>query len=307
LKTDSFKLNSSDGLKIHINRWLPPKSSKAVLQIAHGMAEHSQRYNDFGSFMADNGFSVYANDHRGHGRTAGSIDQMGFCSQQNGWQLMLGDMHFLTGYIKERHPGTPVFLLGHSMGTLLARNYAFYWGDQIKGLLLSGVNSYQPALTILGLIISFILATMKGKEAKSPFLNNMLFGGYNKFFKPARTGFDWLCSDQKVVDRYIEDKYCGAVFSAGFFYDLAKATINIHKMSNIKKTPKNLPILMLCGENDPVGSMAKGAAKVYQSYKRTGIKDISFKVYKGSRHEILNEKTKSVVYHDILAWTGARL
>ncbi len=283
------------------------KSCKAAIQISHGMAEHSGRYQDLGNFLAEKGFAVYAHDHRDHGRSVSSPQQLGFCAPHNGWRLILEDMLALTRHMEEKHPGVPIFLLGHSFGTLLSLNYTFCWANKINGMLLSGLSSCQPILSIFGLIFSFIQSSISSKKTKSPFLNNLLFGGYNKHFKPARTDFDWLCSDPAVVDRYIEDQHCGAIFSAGFFYDLANASIEIHRTKNFKKIPSNLPIIILCGENDPVGNMVKGAEKVCLALKRAGIKDIVFKAYKGCRHEILNEKIKDEVYKDILYWINAHL
>lgn len=296
-----------DNQELHMHHWTPSKKSKAVLQIAHGMAEHSRRYHDLGSFMSSREIAVYAHDHRGHGQTAGNTSQLGFCGAQNGWQKVLKDIHCLTKYIQKKHPGIPVFLLGHSFGSLLSLNYAFHWANDIQGIILSGLSSYQPVLSYSGLIIAFLESKIKGKKAKSHILNNMLFGGYNKHFQPARTDFDWLCTNPEVVDRYEEDPYCGAVSSAGFYYDLAKATININRFSHLKKIPSWTPMLIISGEYDPVGGMTKGTYKIFQRLKKAGLKDVRFKVYDGCRHEVLNEKSKAQTFQDILEWTLARV
>lgn len=300
LAANALKLESQ-GLKIHVNSWVP-SNEKAIIQLAHGMAEHSKRYHDFSCAMSDNGIAVYANDHRGHGQTA-SPQGLGFISGQDGWKSMIEDMYALNRHIIKRHSGCPVFLMGHSMGSLLALEYAARRGHGLRGILLSGVSSYQPVLSFLGLVISWSQARLKGRKTKSLFLNNLLFGGYNKYFKPSRTDFDWLCSDKKVVDSYLEDDLCGNVSSAGFFYDLAKASLHIYNPRNLKNLP-DIPFKILCGKQDPVGTMGRGAQGLYLILKKAGIRDICFNLYKGCRHEVLNEKIKDTVYRDIITWVA---
>ncbi|MCG9479910.1 MAG: lysophospholipase [Actinomycetia bacterium] len=307
MHSKSFKLSCGDRQKIHVNSWVADHKPRAILLIAHGMAEHSARYQEFGRFLSQNQITVYAHDYRGHGKTAEDQKYLGFCSNQKGWQFMLEDIGYLNKYINQKHPGLPVFILGHSMGSLLVINFAYLGGKQIDGLILTGVASYQPVFTIAGLLIAAIQCRIKGKEARSYILHNMLFGGYNKHFSPARTDFDWLCTDQEVVDRYISDPYCGSVLTAGFFYNLARATLNINKTRNLDRIPKNLPVLMLAGQYDAVGNMARGVKKFYKTFQKLAIQDLNLKIYPDCRHELLNEKIKDSIYEDILTWVEGHL
>jgi len=307
LHIKAFKLPCGDRQEIHVTSWVVDPKPRAILLMAHGMAEHSARYQEFGTFLSQKQFTVYAHDHRGHGKTAEGQDCLGLCSAKEGWQLMVEDIGYLNKYIKQKHPGLPVFILGHSMGSLLAINFAYLEDKQIDGLILTGVASFQPVFTIAGLIIASIQCRIKGKEARSHVLHNMLFGGYNKHFSPARTDFDWLCTDQEVVDRYISDPYCGAVLTTGFFYNLARATLNINKTRNLDRIPKNLPILMLAGQHDPVGNMGRGVKKIYETLQKLGLEDLNLKIYPDCRHELLNEKIKDRIYEDILTWMERRL
>jgi alpha-beta hydrolase superfamily lysophospholipase len=302
--TDTFTFKGSDGKEIFSRKWLPETDIKikAVIQIAHGMAEHSARYEGFAKALTENNFGVYANDHRGHGQTACSIENLGFFADKNGWDLVVNDMEQLTRTIKVNHPKTPVFLLGHSMGSFLTRDYMFSYSDNINGVILSA-TACDPGLSgYAAMAISKIESILKGKEAKSPLLDKLFFGDFNKAFKPNRTEFDWLTRDNAVIDRYINDPYCGTVFKAGCFNDLLKGIKKINKVSNIQKVPKSLPVYFFAGSKDPVGYFTKGVKKVYKAYKYAGIKDLTLKFYEGGRHEMLNETNRDEVYKDIINW-----
>ncbi|MDD3777387.1 MAG: lysophospholipase [Actinomycetota bacterium] len=301
-----IKLNSSLNYDLEVNRWTAA-DEQAVVQIAHGMAEHSARYGPFAQFLTNNHISVYAHDHRGHGKLAQQQGQAGLCPPQRGWQYMIEDMLKVNRHIKESHPGKPVFMLGHSMGSLLAINFAYLYGDFIDGLLLTGVASPQPIFSRIGLVIAALQSRFKGIHAPSQLLHNMLFGGYNKHFMPARTDYDWLSTNTEAVDNYIADPHCGIVFCTKFFYDLARATLDIYKVSNLEKIPKTLPLLLMAGSQDAVGHMTKGVEKVYQLFQKAGIKDLKFKIYDRCRHELLNEEIRLTIYQDIINWISSRL
>lgn len=303
MEAESFKFKSC-GKEIFAYKWLPQKGIriKAIIQIAHGMAEHASRYRAFGLAMANEGIAVYANDHRGHGKTAGHVDNVGYFADKNGWDLVIEDIHKFTELIKKDHPGIPFFLFGHSMGSLLVRNYCFIYGKDIDGIILTGNSGDPGLLKFLGVLVSRLEILFKGKRAKSPFLNKLTLGAYNKAFSPARTDFDWLSRDNKVVDEYIGDPFCGGVFSAGFFLDLSLGALAVNNPANISKTPGDLPIFLLSGGSDAVSNMAKDIEKICSQYRKAEIKDISFKIYPGARHELLNETNKEEVCSDIAGW-----
>ena len=222
MKNDTFKFKASDGTQIFTYRWLPDKASAIVgaVQIAHGMAEHAARYERFADALTKVGYALYANDHRGHGKTAGSLDRVGYFADEKGWEKVVVDMHTLTGIIKKECPKKPFFLFGHSMGSFLSRHYSMLYAKELTGLVLSGTGGDPGALGKIGLFIATIEAKLKGEKAKSEIMTKLSFGAFNGAFKPNRTDYDWLSRDNAEVDKYVNDPWCGAVFTAGFFCDL---------------------------------------------------------------------------------------
>ncbi|MBW2356206.1 MAG: lysophospholipase, partial [Deltaproteobacteria bacterium] len=253
MTSDSFTFRTDDGSDIFTYRWLPdPDTSiKAVVQIAHGMAEHAGRYGRFAEVLNAAGYAVYANDHRGHGRTAGDPARTGYFADHDGWFKVAGDLVQLTGIIRENHPGRPVFLLGHSMGSFLVRTVITQDAGEIAGAVLSGTGGDPGLLGKVGLVIARAVAALKGRRHPSRLLNALSFGGFNKAFAPARTEFDWLSRDSAEVDKYVADPFCGAVFSAGFFVDLLTGMAYIHRPEQIARIPKDLPIYLFSGAADP--------------------------------------------------------
>lgn len=290
-------------------RWTPenPKQIVGVVQIAHGMAEHAGRYARFAGYLADAGFAVYANDHRGHGKTAGALENVGYFADAGGWQAVVEDMVQLTAIIRGELPGVPIFLLGHSMGSFLSRSYIATHGEDLAGVILSGTGGDPGLLGKVGLLIARWECFRKGKKAQSPLLNNLSFGGFNKAFKPNRTDFDWLSRDAVEVDAYIADPYCGGIFTAGFFVDLLTGLQFINSAGGIRQIPKDLPVHFLSGACDPVGNNTKGVRQVVDAFKAAGIKDMTATFYEGGRHEMLNETNRDEVFRDILGWLRTRM
>lgn len=304
METKTTTFQADDGKEIFYHQWLPEDKEriKAIVQIAHGMAEHSKRYHRFAEALTKEGFAVYANDHRGHGQTAGSLENVGYFADENGWNLVVEDMHKLTETIKSNHPNIPVFLFGHSMGSFLSRNYIFRYGNDIQGVILSGTGG-DPGL--LGKIENFVAkreSKNKGKKFRSPLLKNLSFGKFNNAFKPNRTEFDWLSRDDAEVDTYVNDPYCGGDFTAGFYEDLLSGLGVVNSFKNTRKVPKNLPIYLFSGEKDPVGNNTKGVKQIFKAYQKAGIKDVTCKFYKDGRHEMLNEINREEVFSDIIIW-----
>ena len=309
MKTEPFTFQASDGKEIYTNKWLPDKteSIKAIVQISHGMAEHSTRYKRFAEALTAANFAVYANDHRGHGKTAGKIENLGYFADSNGWQRVVEDMKELSLHIKENHPGIPIFLFGHSMGSLLTREYLFTYSQEIDGAILSGTAGDPGLLGSIGILVSKLESFLRGKKTKSSLLDKLSFGKFNNAFKPNRTAFDWLSRDEAEVDKYIADPYCGTVFTAGFFNDMLKGIKNINCFSNIQKMPKKLPIYLFSGAYDPVGENTKGVSKLINTFKKAGMEDITSKFYKDGRHEMLNETNREEVFSNVIQWVGLHL
>ncbi len=304
MKSDTFTFKASDGTKIFVYRWLPGARSniKAAVQIAHGMAEHAARYERFARELVNSGYAVYANDHRGHGKTAGAFENVGYFADEQGWEKVVDDMHLLTALIRKENPGVPIFLFGHSMGSFLSRNYAMLHGKELKGLVLSGTNGDPGLLGRVGLFVAKREAARKGKKTKSPLLDKLSFGAFNKAFKPNRTNFDWLSRDNAEVDKYVADPYCGDVFTAGFFCDLLRGLAFINDSRNVGKIPGELPIYLFSGSMDPVGGNTKGVLQTFNALVKAGIKDVTYKFYQDARHETLNETNREEVFKDVIDW-----
>ncbi|SHO50984.1 alpha/beta hydrolase [Anaerocolumna xylanovorans] len=301
---ENFTFRSMDGTIVHGYRICPEPDVqlKGIVQIAHGMAETSERYERFGTSLAGQGYLVYVHDHRGHGKTAGELENVGYLADKDGFLWLVRDMHHLTIIIRKKYPSLPLFLMGHSMGSFAAQRYSMEYGNELSGLILSGSNGNQGIMLKAGYLIAAMEVRKNGRRAKSEKMDNLLFGGFNKIFSPNRTDFDWLTREEEEVDKYIKDPYCGTVFTGGFFYDFIKGLMAIEKKKNRRRVPKDLPMLIISGDKDPVGKCGKGVKNLYQIYKKTGVKDITLKLYKDGRHELLNELNKEEVTEEIIGW-----
>jgi alpha-beta hydrolase superfamily lysophospholipase len=267
------------------------------------------RYEDFARFLTDAGYICYGDDHRGHCRTAADEKHLGDWGP-NGWDGVVGEIKVLTGIIKKENPGIPVFMMGHSWGSFLAQDYIEQWGGELKGVILSGTTGGEPPWLErkLGPIIIKRELKKHGPMGNSPILQKTVFGSYNKPFK-GPTGFEWLSRDPAVVDKYVNDPMCGWM-DKGTVVSYAMLGLGLQKIreeSNQQKIPKDLPVCIMYGSEDPVGKKGKGPQAVYEEYKKAGIKDVGIKVYEGARHEILNETNRQEVYKDMLDWFDAHL
>lgn len=298
-----FTFEAADKTQIFVYKWLPENMPvKGVVQIAHGMAEHAERYTHFAECLTSQGFAVYANDHRGHGKNIAKASDMGFFAPDNGWFKTVDDMHKLSQIISAEYPGKPLFILGHSMGSLLTRTYICNYSKELKGVILSGTAGSPGLVGPLARFIVFICRILKGKHGRVRLLDNMSFGSFNNKIKNPRTPFDWLSTDTNVVDKYIADPLCGGLFTVQFFSDLLTGLRFIFKNSNLKKIRPDMPVLLISGSQDPVGDFGKGVNQTFKKFKKNGIRNVDMKFYKEFRHEILNEVNKEWVYSDIAGW-----
>lgn len=309
MDTTTFTVTATDGTPLHVFRWLPDAGAapKAVVQIAHGMAEHSARYARFAEVLTAAGYAVYANDHRGHGQTAGDLKRAGFFAEHDGWSTVVEDMYAVTRTIREEQPGLPIFLFGHSMGSMLSRTYAIRHGAELDGLILSGTGGDPGMLGKVGQVVALVEAKVRGKGTASPLLDKLSFGNFNKPFEPARTPFEWLSRDPAEVDAYIADPWCGFVCTAGMFQDLLSGIALINADSQVARIPQGLPIYLFSGAEDPVGDKTKGVQQVVDQFRRLGIKDVFVRFYLGARHEVLNETNRDEVMADVVDWLDDHL
>lgn len=306
MKQNTFTVTDPEGYKIFTYQWLPDGAPfKAAIMLVHGMAEHSGRYQRLAEALTGAGYLVYAQDCRGHGRTAGTPEKIGY-QGRDGFNGVIADLHQLSGLIQKENPGLPLVIFGHSMGSFLVQQYIEEYGHELRGAILSGTCGPKGIAVTAGIFLAWLIVHVSDPGARNLFLHKKAFAGYNRKFKPERTPFDWLTRDNAEVDRYIADPYCGTVFSSGFYYDLFRALRRIHRMANIQKIPKELPVYIFAGSDDPVGEYGRGVQKLITAYQRVGIRDLSWRIYPGGRHEMLNETNRDEVTRDLLFWLNER-
>jgi alpha-beta hydrolase superfamily lysophospholipase len=306
MQATTFSLTTPDGTELHVHRWLPDGPAKAVVQIAHGMAEHSERYEPFAQRLTDEGYAVYANDHRGHGRTALEQDH-GYFGDREGWDAVVIDMHRVSERAREEQPGLPFFLFGHSMGSFLSRAYAARFGGELEGLILSGTSGDPGTLGKVGRAIAAAEARLRGRRHTSTLMNALTFGQYNAAFRPSRTKFDWLSRDEAEVDAYVADRWCGNVFTSGFFVDLLTGLAAVNSDALVSRVPKDLPIYLMSGSLDPVGAKTRGVQQVADQYRRLGVREVTTKFWPEGRHVMLSETNRDEVMTDLIEWFDAHL
>lgn len=290
----SFK--GADNTPIYTRAWLPEKPI-AIVQVSHGMAEETSRYAEFAAHCLAHGIGVIANDHRGHGQSAKSIEALGQLADANGFELLVEDMHLLTKKIRDTYPDCPIILLGHSMGSFASQIYTMRYQQTVQGLILSGSNGKQGPILSIGLLLAKALARMHGRNKKSEFLHHITFGNYNRAFRPSRTDFDWLSRDEAAVDAYIENPYCGTVFPIGFYVDFFTG---LHQLEdkNISHNVPQIPTLIISGEEDPVG---KNIEELIQRYNKT-LLNVETILYPKARHELFQETNRQDVFEDVIQW-----
>lgn len=275
---------------------------KAVLEIAHGMAEHSARYDAFATFMAERGYTVYMNDHAGHGRSA-QIN--GHFADENGWENVVGDLNALMDQAAENHPGLPLFLMGHSMGSFLSRSFLSRYGQRLSGCILCGTMGQNPGVKP-GKALASLQCKVRGPRSRGKLIDRLAFGSYNKRIENPVNEFAWLSRDEKNCKAYAADKMCGFEFTAAGYRDLFTGLEEVSSPQWAAAVPKDLPIYLVAGTDDPVGNYGAGPKQVADMLKTAGVKNVDLKLYPGMRHELLNELGKEQVYSDILDWLEKR-
>lgn len=304
-KMTDFTFLSTDGkTTLHGISWLPEdREIVAVLQIAHGVAEYIGRYDGFARFLNEQGIAVFGHDHLGHGLSLSENDVPVYFGKGNTWNTVVDDMYRLHLRIKEQFPDTPLFIMGHSMGSFLTRTYLIRYSGTVRGAIIMGTGWQNEATIAAGLLIAKTIARTRGENATSDFVTNLAFGSYNKAFAPVRTGYDWLSADTDNVDRYIADPLCGQDTTVGLFREMLCGFRFNQNSSHLQMMDKKCPLLLISGKDDPVGSMGKGVQQTYDAFRASGIEDVTLQLYDGLRHEILNEAAqKDTVCADIYAW-----
>lgn len=303
-----FYFNSSTGKnKIHARMCVPDAEPRAIVQIIHGIAEYIDRYDEFMSFLADNGIIAVGTDHLGHGKSIESEEQTGFFAYDNGWDYVVRDEEVLRLAMHENYPELPIIVFGHSMGSFMARTLLIRYPDAFNAAIISGTGNQGAALVNGGLFMGNLVTGLKGAHHYSKFLNNLAFGSYNKIYENPKTEYDWLSRDEANVQKYIDDPLCGFIPSCSLFRDMMTGVKFITNKKNLTAMNKDMPVYFMSGDMDPVGECGKGVQKAYNNFLEAGMKDVSIKLYPGGRHEMLNEINKDEVYTDILAWLGSKI
>ena len=276
---------------------------RGVVQLIHGMAEHIDRYDDFARFLADAGYLVAGHDHIGHGDTAGAPERRGVIDAEGGADAMIEDAQMLRLLVSQQvASGTPYFIFGHSMGSLVLRSYLPRYGSGLAGAIICGTANEPVAVSRAGNLAARAIARVRGDDYRSKLLDGMGVGAFAKQIENPRTPHDWVCTDPAVVDAYIADELCGAMFSVGGYATLTDLTGEVVSPSCAAKVPKGLPVLFVAGAEDPVGACGKGVRAAADLLRRAGVRDVEVKLYEGMRHEILNEPGRAQVYTEVVGW-----
>jgi alpha-beta hydrolase superfamily lysophospholipase len=293
-----FTFRADDGETLLARRWLPESSPRGVVQIAHGLSEHSARYARLAAALNSAGYAVYANDHRGHGPKAAPAD-LGHFADEGGWDKVVGDLWTFNRLIAAEQPGTPIIFLGHSLGSFLGRGFIAKHSEALAGVALSGSNGKPSAIATLGRLIAREERLRLGRRGKSDPILQMWFGEFNKPFKPARTQSDWLSRDETEVDAFVADPLCGFPFTTQLAIDVLDALPHVTSRKSLAPIRKDLPIYVFSGERDPVGSNIQG---LLGDLKAAGFTSLTTRIYPGARHETLNETNRDEVTRDLIAW-----
>lgn len=301
--TNMIEIWTADGHIIRGTLWLPDGPPKSIIQIFHGLGEHHERYERFAQLATANGFGVVAHDHRGHG---GSADELGHIADKDGWRLMVDDSLRVNDRILEQHPGVPIILLGHSMGSYIAQYFTMHHGDRLSALVLSASTWPNKPQLIAGRVLAWLESLRLGARGKSKLLDQLGFGNFNKRFEPARTPADWISRDESEVDAYVADPLCGGPYSCRLWLDLLGGLSSIASDNELQRIRSDLPILLTGGGDDPVGGEA-GIANLAMHYAQTGHTHLGVRIYPGGRHEMFNETNRDEFSANVLSWIEKQL
>ena len=294
------------GRTLHAFRCIPEGEVRAIVQLSHGMVEFIDRYKPLAEDLAGRGILVTGHDHLGHGGSIRTKDDYGYFAQPDGNRAVLDDLHAMTTLTKQLYPGVPYFLLGHSMGSFYARQYLCEYGAELDGAILMGTG-YQPkALVTLARTVCRMLAVFFGWHHRSKLVRDLSFLGYNKGLE-GRTPHDWLNRDPAEVDKYRADERCMFTFTLNAYYSMFTGILRLYDPDFLNRMPKDLPLLFLAGDADPVGEQSKGVQRAIDSLKAVGVQNITQKFYPGARHELLVEINRQEVFADIGNWLDQQL
>ncbi len=299
----SLQLDVDGRHKVPIYVWEPAAEPSALIQVFHGLGEHSARYARFADAATAAGYAVCAHDHRGHGPEA---ETAGFFAPQDGWNQLVADGKRVSDFLRDRYTGKALVLLGHSMGSYIAQSYAMRHGEALDALILSGSTWPSRMLVRFGRLLARLEAWRLGSQGESALLDKLGFGDFNKKFEPARTELDWLSRDPAEVDLYVADPLCGGPYTTGLWLDLLGGLLEISTDASLRRIPSDLPVLITGGADDPVGGES-GMLKLAAHYKSAGHAMVGETIYADGRHEMLNETNRDEFTSDLLGWISSTL
>ncbi len=306
-KTEFYFPSSDEIHDIHAVVWKPEGDVRALVQISHGMTEYVKRYEELAEYLTARGILVFGNDHLGHGQSVMNEAEWGFFASGDASARVVTDLHTLSMRIRREYVNVPYFLLGHSMGSFMARRYAMTYGSELDGAIFVGTGNQPSWMVNFGKGLVSFLSIFYGERYRSRLVEKIMFGAYNKRFEPVKTQYDWLSRNEENVEKYKNDKACTFSFTLNGYRTLFSTILFIEKRMNILKIPAKLPVLLLAGEDDPVGDYGKAVRQVYMIYKQRGIKDLSIKLYPKDRHEVLNEIDRKEVYTYLYQWIDKKI
>lgn len=297
-----------DGTRVFVYRWAPDEGAevRAAMHVAHGMAEHAGRYARFAEALTRAGFVVYANDHRGHGKTA-SPSELGHLGGAGAWHQCLDDLRALVRAEKAAHAGLPFVLMGHSMGSLMVQELLFDLSPELDAAILSGSNGKPTPLAAAGRLVARAERLRVGPRGVSKLLGKLSFEAFNKALAPNRTAFDWLSRDEAEVDLYVDDPLCGFDCTTATWIEILDALGRIASPEKQARIRKDLPLYVITGAEDPANDKGRGVRQLLASYQRAGLVDVTSRFYEGARHELLNETNRDEVTRELVAWLEKKL
>lgn len=307
-ENDYTFMSSNGQTPVHVREWIPDCDINGVVHIAHGICEYAGRYTGFARYLASKGFVVVANDHLGHGQSVLSEDDLGYFGPLGSWELVVGDMEQLRALSAQKWPEVPYFLLGHSMGSFLTRTYLIRYPESpLTGVILSGTGQPPAPVLAAGRMLCDADVLKNGPRHRSLNIYGMAFGDYNRGIEPRRTPYDWISRDEAVVDAYAADPLCTFIPTSSLFREMLSGLATVGSLRELGPMRKDLPVILMSGDADPVGGRGVQVARVYSLLVRAGCTDVAYKFYPGARHEILNETNRDEVYKDILDWLFAKM
>ena len=306
MKREFFYPSADGETDIHAVEWIPEGEVKAVLQISHGMVEYADRYDAFAAWLAQRGWYVTGNDHLGHGKSVTSKEKYGFFHVPDGNACVIRDIHALRERTGKKYPGVPYFMLGHSMGSFLLRQYLLRYGRGLAGAVIMGTGYKGTPILLAGQLLCRLFAAVKGWGYRSRLIDSLGLGSYNRKFEPCESSRAWVTSDLEMREKYEGDPLCSFTFTVNGYFQMFEGRKQIAGRKAALKVPRTLPVLFISGAQDPVGGFGKDVEKVYRMYRDAGIKDVSLKLCENDRHEVLNEQDRQQVYEYIWSWMEER-